>query len=453
MALFGTDGIRGVANKDLAAEFVTRLGRAAALTLHPGTTGPTMLVARDTRVSGPMIEEALAAGVAGAGWHATLLGVVPTPAAAYMVRTRQVAAAAVISASHNPPQYNGIKFFDSTGAKISPADEAAIEAALAAPPAGDNDSPTGELGWIGHRDYERGGIDPYIVFLQRRLGDAAAGLHVVLDCGHGAMWDLAPRLFRRAGAKVTALHDTPCGARINVGCGSTNPQVVAQVVRAIGAQVGFTFDGDGDRCLAVDGNGQLVDGDRILAVTGLGRLARRALPEQALAATVMSNFGLELALQAAGGRVVRTSVGDRHVAAAMAANGLALGGEQSGHIIFADAGQSTGDGLLTAVELLREMAAAKAPLAELAAQMKSLPQVLHNVHVDDHYRVAASAAVQAAVAAAEASLAGAGRVLVRPSGTEPVVRVMVEGPDPHLIESTAQAVIRAVGVAANGLPA
>lgn len=425
MVSFGTDGIRGIAHRELTPELFSKVGRAAARVLHSGESSPLMLIGRDTRTSGRDLEAALASALVQEGWQVLLLGVVPTPAAAYLTRVHGAAAAAVISASHNPPQYNGLKFFGPQGAKIPPETEKALEALIA-----QGDEPPVPAGGAGGRLYDDPeALTPYWQFLLDRLGDGAVGRHLVLDCGHGALWELAPRLFRAAGARVTALHHTPDGAAINVNCGSTNPQVAADAVRAHGAQAGFTFDGDGDRCLAVDHQGRLLDGDYILAVAGLGRLERNTLPGRALVATVMSNMGLDQAMAAAGGRVIRCPVGDRHVAETMMAQGLTLGGEQSGHIIFAETGQMTGDGLLTAVEMVREMAITGASLAELAARMKPWPQVHHNISVADNQRVAATPAVQAAVEDATARLAGNGRIVVRPSGTEPVIRVMVEAVD------------------------
>jgi len=443
MVSFGTDGIRGIAHQDLTPELFAKVGRAAARVLHSGEASPLMLIGRDTRTSGVELEAALASALVQAGWQVLLLGVVPTPAVAFLARVHGAAAAAVISASHNPPEYNGLKFFGPQGTKIPPETEKALEDFIA------RDGEPAPAGGSGGRLYQDpDALNPYLQFLLERLGDGAAGRHLVLDCGHGALWELAPRLFRAAGARVTALHHTPDGAAINVDCGSTSPQVAAEAVLAEGAQAGFTFDGDGDRCLAVDDQGRLLDGDYILAVAGLGRLDRDALPKRALVATVMSNMGLDQALAAAGGRVVRCPVGDRHVAETMMAQGLTLGGEQSGHIIFAETGQMTGDGLLTAVEMVREMDITGASLADLAARMKPWPQVHRNIAVDDHHRVAALPAVEAAVAAASAGLAEQGRIVVRPSGTEPVIRVMVEAMDETQAREAAEAISAAIVEAA-----
>ncbi|MEX2355927.1 MAG: phosphoglucosamine mutase [Thermaerobacterales bacterium] len=451
--LFGTDGVRGVANRDLTASLAVDLGQAAGSVLRRSKDdlSPVILIGRDTRRSGDFLEAALAAGVAAAGFDALCVGVAPTPALAYLVRRYGAAAAAVISASHNPPEYNGIKFFGPDGYKLEDRLEEAIEAWVAARRTGREPAGAADQHLIGSavgRVLRRGGGAEYRDFLRQRLGDAAVRTRIVLDCAHGALYDLAPRLLEAAGAVVTPLHIQPDGMNINVKCGSTHPEVLAAAVREHGAQVGFAFDGDGDRCIAVDEQGRIIDGDQIMAVVGLARLRAGQLPGRAIVTTVMSNLGLDAAIERAGGRVVRAAVGDRQVVAAMREKGLVMGGEQSGHLVFHDAGQTTGDGLLTAIEVLRVMAAGtdspSTPLSALADEMETYPQILRNVEAADHQRAAADPAVAEAVRKAVARLGADGRILVRPSGTEPLIRVMGEGKDLQLLQEVVSEVVEAV---------
>ncbi|MBV8159766.1 MAG: phosphoglucosamine mutase [Acidimicrobiia bacterium] len=434
MLKFGTDGVRGVANVELTPELVLALGRAAARVL--AQPDAPFLIGRDTRLSGPMLEGALAGGLASEGVDVTLLGVLPTPGVAWRAAADDVPAA-VISASHNPYADNGIKFFAAGGRKLPDATEAQLEAELdrilaaaAGPAAQPQRTTTGRIAAAhstpatGNRD------DPYANALVATIeGRTLHGLHVVVDCANGAASRLAPDLLRRLGARVDVLADDPDGTNINDGCGSTHPEHLQKTVVERGADAGLALDGDADRVLAVDHKGQLVDGDQIIAACALDLRERGLLQDDTVVVTVMTNLGFRHAMEAHGVHVVETAVGDRYVLEALEENGLSLGGEQSGHVIFRSLA-TTGDGLLTGIQLLDLMARSGRTLADLASVMTRLPQVLKNVRVADREGLAGSAgeAFWADVRTAESTLAGAGRVLVRPSGTEPVVRVMVEAP-------------------------
>lgn len=428
---FGTDGVRGVANVDLTPELVVALGRAAAEVL--GTDGVPFVIGRDTRRSGPMLEGALVAGITAAGSDVLLAGVVPTPGVAFECRERN-APGAVISASHNPFPDNGIKFFAAGGVKLNDAQERAVEAALTrilgtAPPP----DPSGAAGLaIGTVRVLEDAAPRYVAHVVHILGDGDErhepldGVHVVVDCGNGAASAVGPAALRALGAHVTVLHDEPDGANINAGCGSTDPSELQARVVAAGAAAGLAFDGDADRVIAVDAAGTLIDGDQILAMCAIDLHERGLLHGDAIAVTVMSNLGLRQALARHAIGIVETAVGDRAVLEALAEHSLALGGEQSGHVIFADHA-TTGDGVLTGAFILALVARSGRSLAELAVVTR-LPQVLENVRVADRSGLDTAADFWAAVAAAEVELGAGGRVLVRPSGTEPVVRIMVEAP-------------------------
>jgi phosphoglucosamine mutase len=431
--LFGTDGVRGVANGDLLTpELATRLARSAAHEL--GTPGRrlTAVIGRDTRPSGPMLEAAAAAGFASAGVDVELLGVVPTPAVAHACARGGADSAdfgLMISASHNPMPDNGLKLFGSGGHKLSDDVENAVAAGLDA----DGPRPTGTA--VGDiRTAPPARVETYLQSLLATLEAPLAGLRVVVDCAHGAASTLAPEVYRRAGADVVAVFADGDGARINDGCGATHLEALQAAVREHGADVGLAHDGDADRCLATTSDGEVVDGDRILAVCALGLKERGLLPTATVVATVMSNLGFTLAMRAAGIDVVQTAVGDRYVLEAMRAGGHALGGEQSGHVVFGGV-STTGDGILTGLSLLGRVAASGRSLTELASVVTPLPQVLVNVRADRSRAQADD--VLDAVAKEEAALGEAGRVLLRPSGTEPVVRVMVEAPTVHQAEEVA----------------
>lgn len=415
--LFGTDGIRGVANDDLTPELAFRVGRAAGVILGGG--GAPFFVGRDTRVSGPMLEAALAAGVCSVGADVDLGGILPTPAVAFLARARRAACGVVISASHNPVEDNGIKIFAGDGFKLPDVVEDRIETLI---DRGDPARPTGTA--IGSIRAVLRPADSYLDHVAGLSEGTLAGMHVVVDCAFGAATLVAPRLWERLGARVTALHAEPDGARVNVGCGSTHLGPLQDAVRSTGADVGFAHDGDADRVLAVDERGEVVDGDALMGICALDRERRDALPGRVVVATVMSNLGLEQALAAASIRLERTRVGDRYVLERMREIGAAVGGEQSGHLIFLDHA-TTGDGLVTAVQVTNVMLRSGRRLSELRAAIPRLPQVLLNVRVIER-DAASSPEVAAAVAAAEARLAQRGRILVRPSGTEPLIRVMVE---------------------------
>lgn len=435
MRLFGTDGVRGVANEDLTPELVFRLGRAAAHVLS--VDGARFLLGRDTRLSGPMLEAALIAAICSTGGTAIRAGIIPTPAAAYLARAADAVGLA-ISASHNPVEDNGLKFFGADGFKLPDAVEEAIEATLAR---SDLRRPTGE--GIGTVEEMPDAAERYVAYVADLALMPAAGLRVVVDCAYGAATSVAEMLWERLGATVVPINDAPDGARINVGCGSTHPDVVAQAVLAHGADVGFAHDGDADRVIAVDETGQVVDGDAIMGFCAMHLQQDGRLPGDVVVATVMSNLGLELALRARGIRLERTRVGDRYVLERMRELSARLGGEQSGHVIFLDHA-TTGDGLVTAVQVTNVMLLTGRRLSELAAPIARYPQVLRNVRVSARDGVLDHPVVRAAVADAERRLADRGRVLVRPSGTEPVVRVMVEAEDAAQAEALAAELIEVI---------
>ncbi len=434
---FGTDGIRGVAGTELTTELVRALGAAAADAIG---TDITFLVARDTRESGPWLEDALLEGMTRAGADVTSLGVLPTPALASACAASG-AAGAMISASHNPFSDNGVKLFEPGGRKLRDATEAAVERALEARLAGSGS----DGGPEGTARVAADAVDAYVAHLVAVLGGDTplAGLHVVIDAAHGAAVVSAPRAYRELGATVDVVGATPDGRNINAGCGSTHPEVVASEVVARGADVGLAFDGDADRVVAVDADGSIVDGDHLLAILALDLDARGLLPHHAIATTVMANLGLTRALASHGIDVVVTPVGDRNVLAAMEEHGLGLGGEQSGHVIVS-AHSVTGDGPLTGLLLLDTMVRTGRSLRELAAVVTKLPQVLENVKVADREGLEAATGFWAAVRVAEAELGADGRVLVRPSGTEPVVRVMVEAVEPETADRIAATLVAAL---------
>ncbi len=434
--LFGTDGVRGVAGEDLTARLAMDLAAAAAGVLRetgalpPGRARPLSVVGRDPRASGEFLEAAVVAGLAGAGMDVVRLGVIPTPAVAFLTADLPAELGVVLSASHNPAPDNGIKLIGRGGFKLPDAVEDEIEARLAHPgPAAAGPS----AGGFGRITDSGDAAERYLGHLLGTLppGPAAgplAGLRVVVDCAHGAAYRTAPELLRRAGADVIAIGAEPDGHNINDGCGSTQLAQLQAAVTRHGADAGIAHDGDADRCLAVDAAGQVVDGDQIMAVLALGLKNAGRLAADTVVVTVMSNLGFRKAMKNAGIAVIETAVGDRYVLEAMRAGAYTLGGEQSGHIIMLEHA-TTGDGLLTALHLLAAIARERVPLAELAQVMTHYPQVLVNVRGVDKQRVAASPEVAAQIAAAETELGRSGRVLVRPSGTEPAVRVMVEAPD------------------------
>jgi len=421
--LFGTDGVRGLANQDLTAELALDLSVAAAHVL--GEAGafaghrPVAVVGRDPRASGEFLEAAVVAGLASAGVDVLRAGIMPTPAIAYLTGALGADLGVVLSASHNPMPDNGIKFFAKGGHKLDDAVEDAIEARLREP----WQRPTGTgVGRV--RDYPEG-FEEYVAHIVGSAPHRLDGLRVVVDCAHGAAYRAAPEALRRLGADVVAVYAEPDGLNINEGCGSTHLDPLQRLVVEHQGGVGIALDGDADRCLAVDATGDVVDGDQILAVLALSMRERGTLRDDTVVATVMSNEGFRLAMRHIGVGVVDTAVGDRYVLEAMKTGGYSLGGEQSGHVILLDHG-TTGDGVLTAAHLLARIAQSGRTLADLAGVVDRLPQVLVNVPGVDKSRVMSDTVLQTAVAEAEAELGDTGRVLLRPSGTEPLVRVMVE---------------------------
>jgi phosphoglucosamine mutase len=421
--LFGTDGVRGVAGELLTAELALALTHVATSQLP--VERPRVLIVRDTRESGEMLQAAVAAGVAAAGGDALLGGVLPTPAAPLLLRRYDLDLGVVLSASHNPYEDNGIKFFAADGYKLSDEAELAIEAALEA---GMMDSPPARPAAMGHVRELRGAAEDYLRELHTRFSELdLSGLDVLLDCANGATYRVAPEIFSRLGAKVTVHAASPDGRNINDGCGSTHIDRLARLVTEGGHSIGFGFDGDGDRVLAVDSRGEVVDGDELLALcaTHLRRAGR--LPGDGVVVTVMTNYGFHTAMEKEGVEVAVTAVGDRYVLEELRARGWALGGEQSGHLIEMSFNR-TGDGIAGALLTLEALAGGD--LADRHA-MEKLPQRLVNVRVRDRDSIAGAGAVQEAVREAESELEGRGRVLIRPSGTEPLVRVMVEAPTPE----------------------
>lgn len=440
--LFGTDGVRGIANVELTNEIAYRLGQASVLFL-----GKTIVVGKDTRLSGDMLESAMIAGIASAGGTALLAGVIPTPAVALLVRKLNAAGGAVISASHNPPEYNGIKLFDAQGYKLPDAVEDEIEAFIQ----------EGGLEARGLADMLQGSDLGFAV----KLSDAAEiyishavnsiseqdinfdGMTIALDTGHGASSETSPEALRRLGAEVCVINDDYDGTDINVECGSTHLKPLKDLVKKMGADVGIAHDGDADRVMLVTPEGEEIDGDIMEAVLALDMKARGVLSKDTIVTTVMSNLGLKRVMEDAGITVVQTKVGDRYVLEEMCANGFSIGGEQSGHMILLDH-NSTGDGLMTAVQFLAAVKRGYESVEEAAHVMTRFPQVLINVHVKDKHAVAQEPAVNEAVSAAEDALGADGRVLLRASGTEPVVRVMVEAANAQDAQTHAEAIAAVV---------
>jgi phosphoglucosamine mutase len=427
---FGTDGIRGAVGTEVTVELALALGRAVGHRL--GGPGRTVVLGRDTRRSGEMLDAALTAGLTATGTDVVDLGVVTTPCLVHATAGDSYAAGIMVSASHNPAPDNGLKVV-TDGRKLSDETEADLESLIDAPdtiPERPNDR-------LGRLRADRGAVDAYRRHLAEAAGDAFSGLRIGIDCANGSAAAIAPDLFRSMGAEVTVLFDAPDGTNINEGCGSTHPERLAATVAAAGLDLGLAFDGDADRLIAVDERGELVDGDAIMGIVALERLAAGTLRNGLLVTTVMSNGGLERVVTHAGGRMVRTPVGDRHVFEAMEREDAALGGEQSGHIIFRDRA-STGDGLLTGIELVRAIRGAGRPLSELAGQVPRLPQVVINSAARRRDAWREDPEFSEAVDRATEQMGDRGRVLVRPSGTEPKIRIMVEGDDAGEIDRIAR---------------
>ncbi len=422
--LFGTDGVRGVANRELTAELALAIGSASARRLGATSAGRRVaVIGRDPRASGEMIEAAVIAGITSEGVDALRVGVLPTPAVAYLTSAYDAEFGVMISASHNPMPDNGIKVFGPGGHKLDDATEDDIEQLITTDPA---QRPVGA--GIGRVIDAEDALERYLRHVGKAVTTRLDGVTVVVDCAHGAASAAAPRAYQAAGARVIAINAAPNGLNINDGCGSTHIDALRAAVIAHNADLGLAHDGDADRCLAVDASGDVVDGDAIMVILALAMREAGELASDTLVATVMSNMGLHLAMRAVGIDVRTTAVGDRYVLEELRAGGYALGGEQSGHIVMPSLG-TTGDGIVTGLRLMSRMAQTGRPLRELASAMSTLPQVLINVEVADKSSVAAAPSVQAAVADAEAELGDTGRILLRPSGTEQLVRVMVEAPD------------------------
>jgi phosphoglucosamine mutase len=449
--LFGTDGVRGVANiHPMTAETALQLGRAAAYLFKRPDRRSRIVIGKDTRLSGYMLESALIAGICSMGVDALLVGPLPTPGIAFLTASMRADAGVVISASHNPYQDNGIKFFARDGFKLPDEVEARLEELVFAPGSIDALRPTaGEIGKAFRID---DAVGRYVVFLKNSFPREfdLVGLKIVLDCAHGAAYKVAPEVFTELGAEVFSYGVKPNGANINAGCGSLHPEVIAAAVREHGAHLGIALDGDADRCIFVDEHGMEVDGDHILAICGTHLLAQGRLPQRTVVATVMSNLGLDIALRQAGGQVVKTAVGDRYVVEEMRRHDYRLGGEQSGHMIFLDH-NTTGDGVITALQVLAIMQQTGKPLSELAKVMTALPQVLVNVRVRKRVAIDKVPAIAERIREVTERLGDGGRVLVRYSGTEPLLRIMLEGQDQAeitaLADDIAQTVARHLGAA------
>ncbi|MGV0604124.1 phosphoglucosamine mutase [Mycolicibacterium sp. XJ1904] len=423
--LFGTDGVRGVANQDLTAELALALGSAAArrLATAGGHARRVAVVGRDPRASGEMLEAAVIAGLTSEGVDALRVGVLPTPAVAYLTSAYDADFGVMISASHNPMPDNGIKIFGPGGHKLDDATEDRIEELVHQGP---GNRPTGAR--IGRVVDAADALDRYLRHVSKAVTTRLDQITVVVDCANGAAWAAAPQAYRAAGANVITINADPDGLNINERSGSTHMEILRSAVVSYGADLGLAHDGDADRCLAVDAHGRVIDGDAIMVILALALQESGELASNTLVATVMSNLGLHLAMRAAGVEVRTTSVGDRYVLEELRAGGYSLGGEQSGHIVMPAWG-TTGDGIVTGLRLMSRMAQTRTPLAALAEPMRTLPQVLINVAVADKATVADAPSVRTAVAEVEAALGDTGRILLRPSGTEQVVRVMVEAAD------------------------
>lgn len=437
--LFGTDGIRGVANTELSALLALKLGAASAYVLRSRHEGAQIFVGRDPRISGDILESALASGVCSLGVDVYLLGIVPTPGVAYLTRLKQADAGVVISASHNPMRDNGIKFFGSDGYKLSDEVENEIEKQLKR----FNKLPRPEGNSVGRMYRAEEMVENYLDHLKGLLPNGLSGWKLALDCANGAVSHLAPKLFTELGANVMVINNSPNGININENCGSLYPETLQKLVKKENLQMGMSFDGDGDRAILIDEKGNIVDGDHVMAICALELARKDKLPGRKVVATVMSNAGLEVALARESITLLRTDVGDRYVSDKMRQTGAIIGGEKSGHIIFSEH-STTGDGMVTALQVLSVMAATGKPLSELAAQMSEFPQLLVNVPVRTKKGWEKIPEIADAVAWGQAQLAGGGRVFVRASGTEALIRVMAEGPDIQVLNEIVNPICEAI---------
>ena len=437
--LFGTDGVRGEANVTLLPEMAYRLGRAA--TLYFGKESeeqPLIIIGRDTRISGEMFESALTAGICSAGGRAMLAGIIPTPAIAYLARKHKAKAGIVISASHNPFHDNGIKFFGGDGYKLPDSVEDELEAIVHQLEKDDNYArPSGRH--IGHIEYRTDLLNQYMEFVLSTCKERFDGVNVVLDCANGAAYEAMPKILRHLGANVKVIHALPNGTNINDGCGSTHLESLQKAVIENHADFGIAHDGDADRCLCVDEKGQVIDGDHILVMCAMDMMKEGKLPYNTVVTTVMANIGFHQAIKKAGGRAEITKVGDRYVLENMLKNGYKIGGEQSGHIIFTDF-STTGDGLITALQVLSSLKRSGRKASDLTALMTTYPQLLVNVKVASKEGWETNEAIKKAIEAGDKELGENGRSLVRPSGTEPPIRVMAEGPDQEQLDRICNAI-------------
>lgn len=450
--LFGTDGVRGTANiEPVTAETALKLGRAAAHVFTrevacPNHRGrPKIVIGKDTRLSGYMLENAMVAGITSLGVDVLIIGPLPTPGVAYITRSLRAEAGIVLSASHNTYEDNGIKFFRHDGYKLDDEIEARIESLVFS---GEIESIRPTAGKVGKAFRIDDAVGRYVEFAKRSFPRELTleSLHIAVDCANGAAYKSTPCILRELGAELSIIHNAPNGTNINASCGSTHPEEVCRLVRETGARVGIAHDGDADRVLLCDENGELVDGDEILAIAALDMLGRNRLTANTLVATVMSNFGLDETLEARGGRVLRTAVGDRYVIETMMREGLNVGGEQSGHMIFRDFG-TTGDGIVSALQILRILIETGQPLSELKKVLRKYPQAQRHLKVKSRPPLESLPEVHALVQEAEATLAGRGRVLLRYSGTEPKVRLLIEGRDAEAIHLLADRIADALATA------
>ncbi len=421
--LFGTDGVRGIANKELTPELAFKIGRAGAYILARGKKGQ-IIVGKDTRISGDMLEAALTAGICSMGLDVVSVGIVPTPAVAYLTRKYEALAGVVISASHNPGEYNGIKFFDSRGFKLPDEVEEEIEDIILNNKEIDI-NPIGEM--IGKVIVEKNGMEDYIDYLTSTVDLDLTGVKIAMDCGHGALYKIGPEIIKRLGGELVVINTEPNGMNINDNCGSTNPDMIQDLVIKEKADVGLSFDGDGDRLIAVDEQGNIVDGDHILAICGSYLKEKGKLKNNTVVGTIMTNMGLDLYLKEKGINIVKTKVGDRYILEEMLKNDFVLGGEQSGHIIFLDY-NTTGDGMATALHLLEVMKKTGKKMSELNKLMTNFPQVLVNAKVKNEFKnkYHENQEIMEKIKEVENLFQGQGRVVIRPSGTEPKVRIMIE---------------------------
>lgn len=435
--MFGTDGIRGIANTELTADFAFKIGQCGAYVLTKNTgKRPRILIGKDTRKSGDMLEAALVAGMCSVGVKVIPLGVIPTPAVAYLTRKYNADAGVVISASHNPCEYNGIKFFNSEGYKLSDAVEDDIEMYIRGEKVME-ELPT--HGGIGYVSANHNAVEDYVSFACSTIDCDLRGMKIAIDCANGASYQTAFKALNKLGASVEAIHNTPDGININDRCGSTHMESLQSYVTSIGADVGLAFDGDADRMLAVDENGNIIDGDQIMAVCAKYMLENGTLEKNTLVSTVMSNLGLLIAGEKMGMNITRTKVGDRYVLEEMLDKGYCIGGEQSGHIIFLKH-NTTGDGLVSALQFLSVLKKTGQKASEAASIVEVLPQVLVNAVVkpENKYKYLDNAEIATECEKLENMFSGEGRVLIRPSGTEPLVRVMIEGKDKEILEREAK---------------